>query len=146
MSLPADTETYMVHRPPLRLVQKLLCVDGDYAEAETVLNVGDVGVDADGNIEATVLFELVAQTYAAAKGYRDRQNDKPASLGYLVGASDFRIERVPSAGRRLLIKVKSSCSFEDFYLLDGQVLCDDHVAARGALKIWVQPETKQPRQ
>jgi hypothetical protein len=117
MSLPADTEAYMLHRPPLRLVQKLLCVDGDFA-----------------------------QTYAAAKGYRDRLSDKPASLGYLVGASDFRIECVPSAGQRLLIKVKSSCSFEDFYLLDGRVLCDGRVAASGALKIWVQPEAKQPRQ
>ena len=33
MSLPEDTEAYMLHRPPLRLVQQLLCVDGDYAEA-----------------------------------------------------------------------------------------------------------------
>ncbi len=146
MSLPEDTEAYMLHRPPLRLVQRLLCVDGDYAEGETTLNVGDVGVDADGKVEAAALFELVAQTYAAAKGYRDRLSGKPTSLGYLVGASNFQIERVPSAGQRLLIKVESSCSFEDFYVLEGQVLCDGHVAASGALKIWVQPQTKQPRQ
>lgn len=143
MNLPADTETYMLHRPPLRLVQKLLCVDGDYAEAETTLHVGDIGVDADGNVEAAALFELVAQTYAAAKGYQDRLNDRPVSLGYLVGASSFRIERTPCAGQRLLIKVKSSCSFEDFYFLEGQVVCDGHVAASGTLKVWVQPETEQ---
>jgi hypothetical protein len=44
MSLPTDTEAYMFHRSPMRLVRRLLCVLADYAEAETTLSVGDVGV------------------------------------------------------------------------------------------------------
>lgn len=141
MSLPADAEDYMIHRPPLRLVQRLLHVEGDYGEAETTLQVGDVGVDTAGRVEAATLVELVAQTYAAAQGYLDRCNAKPASLGYLVGISDFQIERLPTAGQPLRITIRSSCSFEDFYMVEGQVLCDGQVAARGTLKVWVQPET-----
>jgi predicted hotdog family 3-hydroxylacyl-ACP dehydratase len=143
MNLPADAETYMLHRPPLRLIQSLLRVEDDYGEAQTTLHVGDVGVAPDGRIEAAALLEMVAQTYAAARGYQQRQTGQKTELGYLVGASDFRIERRPAAGESLVIKIKSSCSFGSFYLIDGQVLCDGRVVAGGTLKAWVQPDEKQ---
>ena len=50
MSLPADTERYMIHRRPMLLVRRLLCVDGDYGEAETVLEPGDACVGPDGRL------------------------------------------------------------------------------------------------
>jgi histidine ammonia-lyase len=142
-NLPADTEAYMLHRPPMRLVQRLRWVEDSCAEGETTLSVGDVGVDQDGRVEAAALVELVAQTYAAAQGYQDQRSGKPANLGYLVGVSDFRIDRLPSAGQRLLIKIKSSSAFEDFYLVEGQVLCDNCVVAGGTLKVWVQPDAER---
>ncbi len=138
--LPADAEAYMLHRPPLRLVQRLCCVEDSCAEAETTLNVGDVGVDPEGRVEAAALVELVAQTYAAAQGYHVQRSSKSANLGYLVGVSDFRIDRLPAAGQRLRIKITSSSAFEDFYLVEGQVLCEDCVVAGGTLKVWVQPD------
>jgi hypothetical protein len=64
-------------------------------------------------------------------------------MGYLVGAQDFRIEWLPPAGRPLLIKISSSRSFGDFYLVDGQVLCEGRVAAGGTLKAWIQPDAPQ---
>jgi predicted hotdog family 3-hydroxylacyl-ACP dehydratase len=133
----------MLHRLPLRLIQSLLRVEDDYAEAQTTLRAGDVGVGPDGKIEAAALLEMVAQTYAAARGYQERGSSKVSDLGYLVGANDFRIERRPVAGQTLVIRIKSSCSFGSFYLIDGQVLCEDQVVARGTLKVWVQPNEKQ---
>ncbi len=138
MTLPADTEPYVPHRSPLRLVQSLLRVEDDYGEAQALLKPGDVGVGPDGRVEAAVLLEMVAQAYAAAQGYRDRNSGQPADLGYLVGVSDFRIEQRPRAGQPLLIRVKSSCLFGGFYLADGQVLCEGQVVAGGTLKAWVQ--------
>jgi predicted hotdog family 3-hydroxylacyl-ACP dehydratase len=155
MGLPADAETYMLHRPPLRLIQSLLRVEDGYAEAQGTLNAGDVGVGPDGKLEPAVLLEMMAQTYAAAQGYEGSQTrssafgdpdqqkaGKPAELGYLVGVSDFRIEHRPAAGQPLLVRIKSSCSFGSFYLIDGQVLCEGHVVAGGTLKVWVQSEEK----
>jgi predicted hotdog family 3-hydroxylacyl-ACP dehydratase len=146
MTLPAGTDAYMLHESPLRLIQKLLSVDGDYAEAETTLKTGEVGVGSDGKVEAATLVELVAQTYAAAQGYRDRTDNRPPRPGYLVGASGFQIESRPPAGEMFLIKVKSSLSFDDFYLVEGQVLCNGSVVAGGTLKIWVQPQAEQQAQ
>ncbi len=142
MGLPADAETYMLHRPPLRLIQSLLRVEDGYAEAQGTLNAGDVGVGPDGKLEPAVLLEMVAQTYAAAQGYDQQKAGKPAELGYLVGVSDFRVERRPAAGQPLLVRIKSSCSFGSFYLIDGQILCEGHVVAGGTLKVWVQSEEK----
>jgi predicted hotdog family 3-hydroxylacyl-ACP dehydratase len=129
----------MLHRSPMRLVRRLVCVEDNYGRAETVLESGDVGVGPDGNVEAAALLEIVAQTYAAAQGYRDRADNRSPTLGYLVGASDFVIEHVPSAGQRLHVEVRSSRSFEEFYSVEGKVLCDDRVLAHGTLKAWVQP-------
>jgi predicted hotdog family 3-hydroxylacyl-ACP dehydratase len=155
MSLPADTERYMVHRAPLRLVHQLLRVEDDHAEAQTVLELGGVGVGPDGRVEAAVLLELVAQTYAAAQGYQNRLADRatgtpnanrgvgdPVTIGYLVGAQNFHVEASPVAGRPLVIKIKSSCAFSDFHFVDGQVLCDGIVVAHGTLKVWVPPDAK----
>lgn len=139
MSLPADTAAYMVHRPPLRLVKRLLKVDGDDAEAETVLELGDVGVTPDGRVEAAALIELIAQTYAAAQGHRDSESDQPPELGYLVGASNVEIHQVPRAGERLHIVIKSTLAFEDFHTVEGQVLCEGSLLAEGTLKAWVKP-------
>ena len=142
MGLPADAETYMLHRPPLRLIQRLRYVKDSYGEAETTLHDGDVGVGPDGKVEAAVLIELVAQTYAAARGYQDRLAGKAGNLGYLVGVSDFQIEQRPAAGQPLQIRVKSSSAFEDFFFVEGQVICEGRVVAGGTLKVWVQPDAK----
>ena len=140
MRLPADTEPFMLHRSPLRFVRRLLRVEGDFAEAETTLEAGDVGIGPDGKVERTALLEMVAQTYAAARGYRDLSAKRPPALGYLVGASDFRIEHAPRAGQMFRIEVQSSNSFEDFYLVEGRVVCQDEVLAAGTLKVWLQTE------
>ena len=141
MKWPADTEQFMLHRSPMRLVHRLLRVEGDFVEAETTLAKEDVGVDPDGKVERTALLELVAQTYAAGRGYRDFSENKRPAMGYLVGASDFRIERAPRAGQLLRIEVQSSNSFEDFYLVEGRVICQDEILAKGTLKVWLQTET-----
>ena len=141
MSLVVDIEAYMPHRLPMRLVSELLCVEEAYAEARTTLNIGDVVVDPNGKVEAAALMEIVAQAYAAAHGYQNKRDGKPAMRGYLVGIKDFRIEYLPSAGKRLLIKMKSSCPFEEFYTVEGQILCEDSVVASGTLKIWVSHDT-----
>ena len=139
MNQPVDTEAFMLHRSPMRLVRRLVCVEEDYGQAETLLEPGDVGVGPDGKVEAAALLEIVAQTYAAAQGYRDRAANLSPRLGYLVGASDFLIEHVPSAGQWLRVEVRSSRSFEEFYLVEGKVLCGGRVVAHGTLKAWVQP-------
>ncbi len=143
MSLPVDTEMYMLHRSPMRLVHTLLRVEDDYAEAQTTLKMGDVGIDPDGKVEAAVLMELVAQTYAASQGHQDRLAGKSTNIGYLVGAQDFHVQDCPAAGRQLLIRIRSSNSFGDFYFVDGQVLCEGTVVASGTLKVWVQSGVPQ---
>lgn len=141
MKLPADTEQFMLHRSPMRLVHRLLWVEGDLAEAEATFEQGDVGVGPDGTIERTVLLEMVAQTYATARGYCDLKENKPPTMGYLVGVGDFHIERPAQAGQVLRIEVESSNSFEDFYQVEGRITCQDQVLAEGTLKLWPQKGT-----
>jgi len=132
----ADIETYLPHRPPMCLVSQLQYVEDDYAEARAVVNAGDAGIGPDGKVEALVLMEIVAQSYAAAQGYLKQRDKKPTLFGYLVGIKDFLIEELPSAGEQLLIKLKSTSSFDNFYVIEGQVLCEDKLMAGGTLKIW----------
>jgi predicted hotdog family 3-hydroxylacyl-ACP dehydratase len=139
MSLPADAQAFMIHRPPLRLIERLLRVDADTAVAETVLPPGAVGLAPDGGVEAAALIELIAQAYAASQGYRDSESDRPPGIGYLVGASDVRIHRRPQAGERLRIEIRSCLAFEDFHTVEGRVYSAAVLLAEGTLKAWVQP-------
>ena len=115
MNMVVDIEAYMPHRPPMRLVSELLCVEDDYAEAGTTLNAEAVVIDPNGKVEAAALMEIVAQAYAAAHGYQYHRDGKQPMRGYLAGIKDFRVEFLPPAGKRLLIKMKSSSPFEEFY-------------------------------
>jgi predicted hotdog family 3-hydroxylacyl-ACP dehydratase len=132
----ADIETYLPHRRPMRLVSHLQLVEDDYAEACAILNYGDAGIGPDGKIEAAALMEMIAQSYAAAQGYLKQRDKKPTLFGYLVGIKDFHIEELPSAGQQLLIKIKSSSSFDNFYIIEGQVLYENRLMAGGTMKIW----------
>jgi predicted hotdog family 3-hydroxylacyl-ACP dehydratase len=148
MSLVVDIEAYMPHRPPMRLVSELFCVEESYAEAGTTLSSEAVVIDPNGRVEAAALMEIMAQAYAAAHGYQNKQKGKPALRGYLAGIKDFRVESLPPAGKRLLIKMNSSSPFEEFYNVEGQIICDDSVVASGTLKIWAsqnaEPDKNNP--
>jgi predicted hotdog family 3-hydroxylacyl-ACP dehydratase len=130
-------ERLIPHRPPMRLVDRLLSfADGD-GTAEATVPGGSVAAAEDGALDPVALVELIAQSYAAVRGYDDLVHGRPVSEGFLVGIRRMRIAGKAHAGERLLTEVRTVGSFEGFAVVEGTVSRDGETLASGTLKLWI---------
>ena len=144
IELPKDAEDFIPHRKPMRLIDRLLESDGDSAVAEACFEADSpFVVDDSGRIEPLALVELIAQSYAAGKGHEDLSEGKESSKGYLVSISKAHFGGVVFAGRKLVIKIRTEESFDDFYIAAGEVFQEEQMVAKASLTIWVDKNSKQ---
>lgn len=144
MELPLDAEVLIPHRRPMQVIDRLNESDGKSGVAETCFDTDSPFViDSSGKIERLVLIELVAQTYAAAKGYEDLSGGKKFSQGYLVGISKAVFHGDAYAGRNLFIKVRTKDSFDDFFITTGEVFQQEKLILEASLTIWINSNSKQ---
>lgn len=109
----------MPHRPPMRLISRLVRVD---AAASTYEAEAEVRADnpflRPGGLERVALAEMLAQTFAAGAGLEE---DGPPRPGYLVGLRDVRFHDDARLGDRLRIRVRLETRITPFVLLAGEV-------------------------
>ena len=144
MELPLDAEMLIPHRKPMRLIGRLNASDGKSGSASARFAADSPFViDRKGTIERLALLELIAQTYAASKGYEDLVDDIDVSQGYLVGISNAVYYSDAYVRQDLLIKVESEEAFDKFHLATGEVWRDDILLMEAKLKIWISSEETQ---
>ena len=130
-------ERLIPHRAPMRLVDTLVSVNDGCGLTESVLPRSTPMADGEGKIDEVAFMELIAQSYAAFKGYMDRVDGKPPGEGYLVGASDLEITGTAYAGDRLLTSVRTVTTFGDFAVVEGGVARDGETVASGTITLWL---------
>ncbi len=141
MELPLDAEMLIPHRKPMRLIDRLNVSDGKSGSASARFPADcPFVIDHKGTIERLALLELIAQTYAASKGYEDLADGIDSSQGYLVGISNAVCYSDAYARQDLLIKVESEEAFDKFHLATGEVWHDDTLLMKATLKIWISSE------
>jgi predicted hotdog family 3-hydroxylacyl-ACP dehydratase len=144
MELPLDAEMLIPHRKPMRLIDHLNASDGKSGSASARFAADcPFVIDRKGTIERLALLELIAQTYAASKGYEDLEDGIDFSQGYLVGISNAVCYGDAYARQDLLIKVGSEEAFDQFHLATGEVWHDETLLMIATLKIWVSSENTQ---
>jgi predicted hotdog family 3-hydroxylacyl-ACP dehydratase len=121
----------------MRLVDRLVEFgDGDGC-TESVLPADSPMASPGGALDPVALVELIAQSYAAVKGYDDMVHGRPVAEGFLVGIRKMRIAGAARAGERLLTRVKTVGTFEGFAVVEGAVTRGDETLASGTLKLWI---------
>ncbi len=144
MELPLDAEKLIPHRKLMCLIDRLNEYDGKSSSASASFAADSPFViNRKGRIERLALLELIAQTYAASKGYEDLVDDIDVSQGYLVGISNAVYHCDAYARQDLLIKVESEEAFDNFHLAVGEVWRDDTLLLKATLKIWINSEETQ---
>jgi predicted hotdog family 3-hydroxylacyl-ACP dehydratase len=139
INLPAPAADLIPHRPPVRLIENLLEVHADGGRAGTTVRADSLHVNADGTLDPTAHLELMGQTFAAAKGWRDRQQDWPPRVGFLAGATGMDCLNTARIGDQLTIAIKQTGTFGAFAMIEGQVHRHDRRIAGGQLKLWLTP-------
>jgi predicted hotdog family 3-hydroxylacyl-ACP dehydratase len=137
LTLPLATAQLMPHRPPMRLVERLVAYADREGEVETRIAADGLLVAGDGRLDEVALAELLAQAYAVVKGYGDCLAGNPVRKGFLVGIKDVVFEQPVFAGDRLRITVRTVAAVEGFAVAEGEVQRGDEQVAHGSLKLWI---------
>lgn len=125
------------HRPPMRLVDTLLSVHEGCGVTESVFPRTTPMADGEGRLDEVAFMELIAQSYAAFKGYMDLVEGKPAGAGFLVGVRHLEVTGRAFAGDRLLTSIRTVTAFGGFAVVEGRVTRGDENVASGTIKLWL---------
>ena len=142
--LPAPAAGLLPHRRPVRLIDTLQAVDDRGGRAGVSIPGNPLFIDPDGRLNPTAHLELIAQTFAAVKGWRERQHDAPPQTGYLVGADAVSFSGTARIGDRVSVTMQESDHIGAFVVVRGQVHRRDRCLARGRLKLWLVPPDEKP--
>jgi len=139
-ALPIAASLLIPHRTPMRLVDTLLSVHEDCGVTESVFPRTSMMADEKGRLDEVAFLEMIAQSYAALKGYTDLVKGKPAGEGFLVGVRHLEVTGRAYAGDRLLTSIRTVTSFGGFAVAEGSVTRGDETIASGIIKLWLVGE------
>lgn len=137
LSLPCPAEELVPHRSPMRLVDRLIAIDGKNGIIEARVDRDSLLTDSTGRLEDVALIEIMAQSYATLKGYLDRRDQLPVRQGFLVGIK--KIVRLASvqADDLLQVHIRTIAELDDFAVAEGEIRRQDEVVAQGSIKVWI---------
>lgn len=137
--LPAPAADLIPHRRPVRLIEQLVAVHAQGGTTRTNVREDSLFVTPEGTLERAAYLELMAQTYAAVKGWRDRQHGQPPQVGYLVGATGMECFGTARIGDKLSTTIQETATLDMFKIVQGQVYARDQRLAHGQLRLWLEP-------
>ena len=123
----------MEHRPPMRVIDRLLSADSRGAVALGVVGVDSLFVGPDGRVARELYPEMVAQTFAAGAAV---QGARP-SRGFLAAIKRARFFGDARVGDELRASALPLGQVGDIILVDGNVRANDVVLATVSLKIFL---------
>lgn len=136
-ALPMAASLLVPHRTPMRLVDTLLSVNEGCGVTESVLPRTTLVADGEGRLDEVAFMEMIAQSFAAFKGYMDLVEGKPAGTGFLVGVRRLEVTGTAYAGERLLTSIRTVTAFGGFAVVEGSVTRGDETVASGIIKLWL---------
>nr|WP_320050710.1 hypothetical protein [uncultured Desulfuromonas sp.] len=138
LSLPMAAQKLLPHRPPMLLVDALVAFSPGCGTVISEVRAEDLFVRDDGTLEPVAFIELIAQGYAAVKGYEDTLNDVAVREGFLVGGRQVKLLAKARVGDRLAIDIETSGHLEGFCVVDGVVRREEEILAEGSIKLWIR--------
>lgn len=124
------------HRDSMLLIDSFTPMEPGQGRAETTLTESSIAATASGEIDSLILVELIAQAYAALKGWEFTQAGMDIPIGYLVGVQKFTVLGAPQTDQLLTIEVATLGEFDGFAIIEGTVSNGDTTLASGKIKLW----------
>jgi 3-hydroxyacyl-[acyl-carrier-protein] dehydratase len=104
---------------------------------ESLVRSGNLLVDEDGVLDNIAYMELIAQAYAAFKGYYDMLHGETVKKGFLVIVKHMECKKEAFLGDLLRINVSTVSEIGGFAVAEGTVTRGDEVLASGGLTLWI---------
>jgi 3-hydroxyacyl-[acyl-carrier-protein] dehydratase len=135
--LPIDAELLVPHRRPVCMIDRLVEYRNESGVVEALIRSDNLLIGEDGVLDRTAYMELIAQAFAAYKGYRDLLHEAPVKKGFLVVVKQMECKGEAFLGDLLRINVTTISEVGDFTMAEGTVMRNDEVIASGGLTLWI---------
>ena len=137
LTLPIDAELLVPHRRPVCMIDRLVEYRDESCVVEALVHSGNLLVGEDGILDSVAYMELIAQAFAAFKGYHDMLHEKTVKKGFLVVVKHMECKGEAFLGDLLRINVSTVSEVGGFAIAEGTVTRDDEVLASGSLTLWI---------
>jgi len=137
LSLPISAEILIPHNPPFCLITRLLEFENLSGMVESIVSADNLLLNDDGTLEPLGMLEMMAQAYAAIKGYSDLSLGGQVKRGFLVDIKQFTVKCLCREGDRLIIKIETVGTIGGFAVAKAEALCEGKILASGTVKLWV---------
>lgn len=127
-------ERLIPQRDPIRMVDRLVEVDGGTATAALSVRPDNYFMEDDGAMAEPGLIEHIAQSALALAGYRASGAPAPP-VGYIGEVRKFRCYRRPRVGEELRTSVVWGDTVGDIALVSGESRVGDERVAEVGMKI-----------
>ena len=132
-------ERLIPQRDPIRMVDRLVEVDGGTATAALSVRPDNYFMEDDGAMAEPGLIEHIAQSALALAGYRALASGASAPpVGYIGEVKRFDCRFRPRTGDRLLTVVSVMAEAEGVILIQGTTRMDGGIAAETQMKVYVK--------
>jgi predicted hotdog family 3-hydroxylacyl-ACP dehydratase len=119
------------------MIDRLIEYKDESGVVDALLRSDNLLVGEDGILDRTAHMELIAQAYAAFKGYRDLLHEVPVKKGFLVVMKHMECKSDAFLGDLLRIRVSTISEVGDFAIAEGTITRGDEVLASGGLTLWI---------
>lgn len=129
-------ERLIPQRDPIRMVDRLVEVDGGTATVALSVRPDNYFMEDDGAMAEPGLIEHIAQSALALAGFRALASGAPAPpVGYIGEVRKFRCYRRPRVGEELRTSVVWGDTIGDIALVSGESRVGDERVAEVGMKI-----------
>jgi predicted hotdog family 3-hydroxylacyl-ACP dehydratase len=112
MQAQSSLDELVVHRAPMRLLDRIVSVTDCEVEAEAHIGADNPFFERECGLPAYVGLEMMAQAIAAIDGEKRRQNGRPAKIGFLLGCRRY-VTHVPNFAEGMRLTVRAKMVFDD---------------------------------
>ncbi len=129
---------YIPQRAPFVMVDAIGDTNDTYAETTFTIREGHLFVE-NGVFTEPGMVENMAQTAAAATGYKAAQDNKPAPMGFIGALKGLNIMKLPGIGDTITSRITYLHEVMNARIVKGQIFLDGEEIANCEYKIFIQP-------
>lgn len=136
LSLPFEAELLVPHRRPIRMIDRLVEFNDNSGVVEALVSSGNLLVGEDGTLDRIAFVELIAQAYAAIKGYYKLSHNILVKKGFLVAVKHMECNGEAYLGDLLRVNASTISEVGGFAIAEGVVMREGEVLASASLTLW----------
>lgn len=129
-----DVKELIPQREPMIMVDALTACGETVTETRFTVSDNCIMVEND-CLTAEGMLENVAQTCACRLGYFNKIAGKTVKIGYIGAVKDYKVNRLPVVGERLLTRVEIREEIFGITLVDATVLSEGETLSTCSMKI-----------